>query len=127
MSEPGDVDYTSTGDDHGVSGGIVTAGSAAIAGFTFAVLSMMGQGTWSLALQSLFFGSSYPQSQFDHVMLAWGCGCLLVAAAGFALARRALHLGPTEGQANLARAAVVVSAAGALLGVLTVIGSLLGH
>jgi hypothetical protein len=103
--------------------------ATAVAGFTFAVLSMIGQGTWGTALQSLFFGSSYSQGSLDRVMVAWGFGSLLVAALGFALAFVSLQgrAGHDAWDAHLARAAVIVSAVGAFFGVVTIIGGLIHH
>lgn len=104
---------------------LMTPRATAIAGFAFAVLSMLGQGTWSTALTTLFWGTSYSPDAVPHVMAVWGVGCLVVAGLGAWLARNTLRVADQAWEAHLARAAVIVAALGALLAVLTIIGGLI--
>lgn len=108
-------------------GALLTPKATAIAGFAFAVFSMLGQGTWSAAVQSLFWGSSFPESQLPSVLGSWAVASLLLAVVGWLLARRTLtDPGAAAGwEGHLARAAVLVAAAGALLSVLGIVGALL--
>ena len=103
---------------------LLTPRSTAIAGFTFAVLSMLGQGAWSTALTTLFWGTSYAPGTVPNVMAVWGVGCLVLAALGAWLAHNTLRIADQSWEAHLARAAVIVAALGALLAVLTIIGGL---
>ncbi len=108
-------------------GALLTPKATAIAGFAFAVFSMQGQGTWSAALQSLFWGGHFAPDQVPVVLGTWAFGALVLAAVGWLLARRTLaDAGAAAGwEGHLARAAVLVAAAGALLSVLGMVGSLL--
>ena len=65
---------------------LLTPKATAIAGFTFAVLSMLAQSTWSTALTMLFWGSSYSPGTVPNVMAVWGVGSLVMAALGALLA-----------------------------------------
>lgn len=109
------------------TGTLLTPKSAAIAGFTFAVLSMTGQGTWSTALESLFWGQTFPQSQANAVVGSWSVATLLLAGLGWLLARRALAdaAAAVSWEGHLARAAMIVAAVAAALSVLGVLGALL--
>ncbi len=121
------------GPDGGVShravpnGTVLTPKATAIAGFTFAVLSMTGQGTWSQALQSLFWGANFAQTQLTAVLGSWSAATLLLAAAGWTLGRRTLGdaAAAASWEGHLARAAMIVAAAGAALSALGVLGALL--
>jgi hypothetical protein len=107
---------------------LLTPGASAIAGFAFAVFSMLGQGTWSTALQSLFWsGGGFPQSSLGAVLSVWAVGTLLMAIVGIVLARRTLADAVTSAswEGNLARAALLVAAAGVLLSLLGIVGGLL--
>jgi hypothetical protein len=109
------------------TGTLLTPKAAAIAGFTFAVLSMMGQGTWSVALQSLFWGQQFAPSQVSAVVGSWSVATLLIAGLGWLLARRTLGE-PTAAvswEGHLARAGMIVAAVSAGLSVLGVVGALL--
>jgi hypothetical protein len=108
-------------------GALLTPKSTAIAGFAFAVFSMLGQGTWTAAVQSLFWGSNFPESQLPSVLGGWAVASLLLAVIAGLLARRTLtEAGGAAGwEGHLARAAVLVAAAGAVLSALGIIGALL--
>jgi hypothetical protein len=103
---------------------LLTPRATAIAGFAFAVFSMLGQGSWSITLTALFWGNHYAVGSVTDVMTAWGVGCLVMAGIGALLASRTLRAGTDGWEGHLARAAVIVAAVGAVLGVLTIIGSL---
>jgi uncharacterized membrane protein len=103
----------------------MTPKATAIAGFTFAVFSMMGQGSWSNAITALFWGANYQAGAVPDVMVVWGIGCLVMAGLGAWLARRTLRLVDQTWDAHLARAATLVAAAGAVLALVTVLGGLL--
>jgi hypothetical protein len=103
---------------------LLTPKATAIAGFTFAVLSMLAQSTWSTALTTLFWGSSYSPGTVPNVMAVWGIGCLVVAGLGAWLAHHTLRVADQAWEAQLARAAVIVAALGGILAVLTIIGGL---
>lgn len=108
---------------------ILTSKSAAIAGFTFAVFSMLGQGTWSYALQAVFWGASFPQRDVLQVIVGWAIASLMLAAAGLVLARRALRfpLSDEAWEGHLARAAVIVAGVGVLVSLVGIIGGLLRY
>lgn len=103
---------------------LMTPQATAIAGFAFAVFSMLGQGTWSTALTTLFWGSSYDMGTVGNVMVVWGLGCLLMAGLGGWLAVTTLRSGSATWEAHLARAAVMVAGVGSVLAVLTIVGGL---
>lgn len=103
-------------------GRLLTPQASAIAGFAFAVFSMLGQGSWSTALSTLVWGDSFGMGSVRHVMAVWGVGCLAMAALGIWLAHRTLQVADHAWEGQLARATVIVAALGALLAVLTIIG-----
>src|SRR4051794_33712551 len=103
---------------------LLTPQASSIAGFAFAVFSMLGQGSWSIALTALFWGQSYSPGSVDGVMVAWGIGCLLMAGLAVWLAGGTLRVTGQSWEAHLARAAVLVAGVGAILAALTVIGGL---
>lgn len=103
---------------------LMTPKATAIAAFTFALFSMMGQGSWSTALTSLLWGTNYDVGTVPHVMAVWGIGCLIMAGLGVWLAHSTLRLSTQAWEAHLARAAVLVAAAGAVLAILTIVGGL---
>src|SRR3712207_3344487 len=69
------------------AGRLMTSKAMAIAAFAFAVFSMMGQGSWSIALTALFWGANYQAGAVPNVMVVWGIGCLVTAGIGAWLAR----------------------------------------
>ena len=106
-------------------GNLMTSKATGIAAFAFACFSMQGQGSWSTAVTSLFWGTNVDPGAVDLVMVAWGVGCLLMAGLGMGLANRTLQLEEHAWEAHLARAAVLVAAVGAVLALLTIVGGFL--
>jgi hypothetical protein len=106
------------------AGGLMTSKATAIAAFAFAVFSMMGQGSWSIALTALFWGVNYEAGAVPNVMVVWGVGCLVMAGLGAWLAHRTLRLVDQTWEGHLARAATLVAAAGAVLALITILGGL---
>jgi hypothetical protein len=107
-------------------GGLLTPRACAIAGFAFAAFSMLGQGTWSLALQALVWGSTFQQSQIGSILAGWALATLILAGVAWLLARRTLADPVAAGawDGHLARAAVLVAAAGAVFSVIGLVGGL---
>jgi hypothetical protein len=104
--------------------GLMTPKATAIAAFAFASFSMMGQGSWSIALTALFWGVNYPAGAVPDVVTVWGIGCLVMAGLGAWLSYRTLRLVDQAWEAHLARAATLVAVAGAVLAVMTILGGL---
>lgn len=104
---------------------LLTAHTSATVAFTFAVFSMLGQGTWTVAAQS-FFGPGFgPQ---EYVVVA-GVASLALAAGALWLGRRVLVVrvtAPSPWAVHLAGAAVIIAALGAVLAVLTIVGGIVG-
>jgi hypothetical protein len=107
------------------AGNMLTPKATAIAGFAFAVFSMLGQGSWSTAITALFWGTNYDVGTVPHVMVVWGIGCLIMAGLAGWLAHRTLRATNGDWEAHLARAAVLIGTVGAVLATLTIIGGLL--
>ena len=105
-------------------GNLMTPQATAIAAFAFAVFSMLGQGSWSMALTSLFWGVNYQVGVVPNVMVVWGIGCLVMAGLGVWLALYTLRFAAATWEAHVARAAVFVAAAGTVLGAITILGGL---
>ena len=104
----------------------LTPKGSAIAAFTLATISLLGQSAWTNAAQALFFGSNWPQSTVPWVLLSIVLAPVLSAALGMLLARRALTRPGGEGwEINLARAAVVIAELSIVLAVVATIGNLL--
>ena len=101
---------------------ILTPPAAAIAAFTLAVLTMLGQGAWSGLVQSLLF-RSFAEGQLDTRLL-WSYGAtLLLDAVAFWLAHRALR-DPVAAQTwagHLARAAVIVATVAVVVTVIALV------
>ena len=108
------------------TGTVLTPKSTAIAGFTFAVLSMTGQGTWSTGLGALFWGQNFAPSQVDAVVGTWSVATLLLAVLGGLLARRTLAdaTAAVAWEGHLARAGMIVAAVSAVLSLLGILGAL---
>jgi hypothetical protein len=106
-------------------GTLLTPKATAIAGFAFAIFSMLGQGSWSTAMTALFWGTSYDIGTVPNVMVVWGVGCLIMAGLAGWLALSTLRATDGAWEANLARAAVLVATVGAVLAVLTIVGGLI--
>ncbi|HET8560784.1 MAG TPA: hypothetical protein VFL69_09730 [Marmoricola sp.] len=114
-------------DQPGTTGlsGLLTPKATAIAGFTFAFFSLFGQGALGQALSALFWGSRYEIGSVPGVMAVWGFGCLVLAGLGAWLARSTLLAADRTWEADLARAALLVAALGAVIALLTIAGGLL--
>jgi hypothetical protein len=105
-------------------GRLLTPGATAVSAFAFAVLSMQGQGTWSQALETVFWNSgNFPASQVPFVFGVWAFATLLLAVVAWLLAVQTLRDGAAAAswEGHLARAAMIVAAAGAVLSVLGVL------
>jgi hypothetical protein len=114
--------------DSGTLTRVLTPKASAITGFTFAVLAMTGQGTWTQAIQALW-GASFPQSRVTVVLASAATATLLLAVAGFLLGRRTLAA-TTAGdawEAHLARAAMVVAGLAAALSAVSMLLGLLRY
>ena len=99
---------------------------SAIAGFTLAAISLLGQSAWSTAAQAMFFGSNWPQSTVPWFLLSLVLAPVLSAVLAMLLARRVLTPPAGNGwEVHLARAAVVIAELGIVLGVVAAIGNLL--
>ena len=104
----------------------LTPKASAIAAFTLAAISLLGQSAWTTAAQALFFGSNWPQSTVPWFLLSIVLAPVLSAALGLLLARRALTGPAGEGwELHLARAAVVIAELSIVLAVVAAIGNLL--
>ncbi len=114
------------GDRGGLSvAGVLTPKATSIAALAFGVLSMQGQGTWSQALGMLFWSDgSFPVSQVPLAFAVAAFASLLLAVVAGLLAAHTLRDRTAAGswEGHLARAALLVAAAGAALSVLGVLG-----
>ncbi len=108
-------------------GNLLTPKATATAGFAFAVFSMLGQGSWGTAISALFWGTNYDIGAVPNVMAVWGIGSLIMAGLAAGLANSTLRATGEAWESHLARAAVLIAAAGAALAILTIIGSLIHH
>ena len=108
-------------------GALLTPEACAIAGFTFAVLTMTGQGAWTGLVQALF-GGSFAAGRISSVFASVFVATLLLDALALWLARRALAGASTAGSwsGHLARATVVVAAVAAAVAALSLVVTLLG-
>jgi hypothetical protein len=102
--------------------------ASAIAAFTLAVISLLGQSTWTTAAQALFFGPNFPQSSLRWWFLSVLLAPIIPAMLGLVLARRVL-VPRSDGawELSLSRAAVVISEIGILLGVIAAVANLLRY
>jgi hypothetical protein len=124
MTQPDDL-AAATDRTNGLDEAAVKARSGAIVGLVLAVLSLQGQGSWGLAIQSIF-GLRFGPDQFGIVLALTGLATLGLSMAGFVLGRRAsVHGGVASWEQHVGRAAVVLGALGAVISVVTVVGSLL--
>jgi hypothetical protein len=115
----------------GLHGGSESGGAAehwltptamAIAGFTIAVLSLLTNGAWALALQT--FIARNGSSSFEDVVIATGIAQGVLAIAALVLARRGLQ-SPAVTARNLGGAAVVIGLLGLAVAILTVVAGLI--
>ena len=106
---------------------LLTPKASAISGFTFAVLAMTGQGTWTQAIQALWL-PNFPQSQLSSVFASGLAASLVLAVAAFLLGRRALaaSTAPEAWEAHLGRAAMLVAGVAGLLALLGIVLHLVG-
>jgi hypothetical protein len=108
-------------------GTVLTPEACAIAGFTFAVLTMTSQGAWTGLVQALF-GGSLAAGRVGSVFASVFMATLLLDAVALWLARRALA-DPSAAWSwagHLARATVVVAAVAAAVATLSLVVTLLG-
>jgi hypothetical protein len=98
--------------------------AASICGFSLAVLSLQGQGSWMTAVGS-FFGTRVGLGAYGHVLTVAGLVALALAVAAVLLAGRVVRDGAVVGWPDhLARAAVVLGLLGGVFAVVTVAGGL---
>lgn len=126
MTQPDDLAAATDRTANGLDEAAVKARSGAIVGLVLAVLSLQGQGSWGLAIQSIF-GLRFGPDQFGIVLALTGLATLGLSMAGFVLGRRAssVHGSVASWEHYVGRAAVVLGALGAVISVVTVVGSLL--
>lgn len=124
MSQPEDV-ATAPGSAAGTDEAM-RARSGAIVGLVLAILSLQGQGSWTTAIQAVF-GYQLGPDQFSVAMAISGLVTLGFGVAGFVLGRRAssVSAGLPSWEQYVGRAAVVLGAIGAVISMVTVVGSLL--
>jgi len=104
----------------------LTPKGSAIAAFTLAAVSLLGQSAWTAAAQAVFFGSSWPQSRLPWILLSIVLAPVLSAVLAMLLARRVLTRPASDDwETPLARAAVVIAELGIVLGVVAALGNLL--
>ncbi|HEY0772915.1 MAG TPA: hypothetical protein VGD51_02445 [Nocardioidaceae bacterium] len=126
MTQPNDLAAATGRTANGLDEAAVKARSGAIVGLVLAVLSLQGQGSWGLAIQAIF-GLRFGPDQFGIVLALTGLATLGLSMAGFVLGRRAssVHGSVASWEHYVGRAAVVLGALGAVISVVTVVGSLL--
>lgn len=107
---------------------LLTSKASAITGFTLAVLTLWGQGAWSTAIQS-FLGTNFGFNEYLNILSLVGLVTLAIAVAGMLLGRRAFTDpdASLSWEGHLGRAAVVLGGLGAVIAVVTVLGSVLGQ
>lgn len=105
---------------------LLTTPAAATTAFALAVFSMLGQGSWTIAAQSLF-GASFAPDTYGWILATGGVTSLAMAAAAVGLSSRVLTLDEpvSSWDGHLARAAVLVAALGGLFSVLTIVAGAL--
>ena len=100
----------------------LTPTAATIAGFTIAVLSLLTNGAWVLAVQT--FMSRNGSSAFQDVVMATGFIQGLLAIGAISLARRGLASSAPTAR-NLGGATVVLGVLGVVVALLTVAAGLI--
>jgi hypothetical protein len=127
-----DGDLTTQPDERGARGGLqdaadsyLTPEACAISAFTFAVLTLDGQGIFALTAQALFRGS-FAESRVGLVLASTYVATLLLVAGAVWLARRTLRHPVAAGTwaGHLARAAVVLAGVGGLIAAVGLVASL---
>jgi hypothetical protein len=106
----------------GSADGWLTPTAAAIAGFTIAVLSLLTNGAWMMALQT--FIARNGSSAFEDVVMATGVAQGLLATAALVLARRGLASSAVTAR-NLGGVTVVVGVLGVAVAFLTIVAGLI--
>ena len=102
--------------------GWLTPTAAAIAGMTIAVLSLLTNGAWTMALQA--FIARNGSSSFDDIVMATGVTQGLLAIAALVLAKRGL-VSTAATARNLGGATVVLGVLGLVVAFLTVVAGLI--
>ena len=100
----------------------LTPTGAAIAGFTIAVLSLITNGAWLLAVQA--FMQRDGSASYGDVVVATGVAQGVLAIVALVLARRGLNSSDTAAR-NLGGAANVLAVLGLIVAVLTVVAGLI--
>ena len=103
--------------------GWLTDVAAAIAGFTTAVLSLLANGAWAVAIQA--FLTRNGTSSLQDVVIATGVAQGLLAIVALVLARRAVDSSVVTAR-NLGGAAVIVGVLGLAAAVVTVVVGFVG-
>jgi hypothetical protein len=117
MSEPYE-----TSEIGGSPDGWLTPTAATIAGFTIAVLSLLTNGTWVMAMQMLIARNG--AGSFEDIVMATGVVQGLLAGGALVLARRGLD-SPSSTARNLGGATVVLGVLAIVFAVLTVAAGLI--
>jgi len=107
---------------------VLTPEASAIAGFTFAVLTMTSQGAWTGLVQAVF-GGGFAESRIGSVFASMFVATLLLDSVALWLARRALAdpVAAFGWPGHLARAAVIVATVAAAVAVLSLVVTLLSR
>ena len=117
MSEP-----HGTPEPGGSAYGSLTPTATAISAFTLAVMSLLTNGAWALALQTVIARNG--ASAFEDVVMATGVAQGLLAIAALVLARRSLAASAITAR-NLGGAAVILGVLGLVVACLTVVAGLI--
>lgn len=104
----------------------LTAEAAAVVAIVLAVLSLMGQGIWTWAVQA-FIGLGDRTADVTGVAVGVGAANLVVALIALWAGSRARSepAGVTAWPDHLARAAIFLAILGVVLAVITILGALL--
>ena len=104
---------------------LLTPQATSVVAIVLACFSLMGQGTWTTAVQ-VFFGTVFRESQYADV-LTWNAVASLVVSLGgvyFARLTVTARRGVIAWDIHLARAAMVIAGIGAVFAAATLVGSL---
>jgi hypothetical protein len=103
-------------------GSVLTPMAAAISGFTVSAFSLVSNGAWALAIQTMLTSDNGLDASYHTVVVWIGGAQVLLAFLGLALAQRVLATTlPADAARHLAGAAVVVGGIGLLVGLLTML------
>ncbi|MEP9362286.1 hypothetical protein ABLE68_04910 [Nocardioides sp. CN2-186] len=100
----------------------LTPTGAAIAGFTLAVLSLITNGAWLLAVQA--FMQRNGSASYGDVVIATGVAQGVFAIAALVMAKRGLDSTETTAR-NLGSAGTILALLGMVVAVLTVVAGLI--